>query len=92
YVRTSRPRQRQTIPGSHTDAVLALNWNREHRHVLASGSGDNTVKVWDVTTQQCSATLTHHSDKVQGVAWHPVEATVMATVGYDRVLALLDAR
>ncbi|CAN0480836.1 unnamed protein product, partial [Ectocarpus sp. 8 AP-2014] len=68
-------------PGSHTDAVLALSWNREHRHVLASGSGDNTVKVWDVTTQQCSATLTHHSDKVQGVAWHPVEATVMATVG-----------
>ncbi|CAM9705737.1 unnamed protein product [Ectocarpus sp. 4 AP-2014] len=87
-----KPRKRQTIPGSHTDAVLALSWNREHRHVLASGSGDNTVKVWDVTTQQCSATLMHHSDKVQGVAWHPVEATVVATVGYDRVLALLDAR
>ncbi|CAM9261042.1 unnamed protein product, partial [Scytosiphon promiscuus] len=87
-----KPRKRQTVPGSHTDAVLALSWNREHRHVLASGSGDNTVKVWDVTTQQCSATLTHHSDKVQGVSWHPVEATVMATVSYDRKLALLDAR
>eukprot|EP00903_Cladosiphon_okamuranus_P013694 g12751.t1 len=87
-----KPRKRQTVPGSHTDAVLALSWNREHRHVLASGSGDDTVKVWDVTTQQCSATLTHHGDKVQGVSWHPVEATVMATVGYDRVLALLDAR
>lgn len=24
---------------------MALSWNREHRHVLASGSGDNTVKV-----------------------------------------------
>ncbi|CAM9921529.1 unnamed protein product, partial [Laminaria digitata] len=87
-----KARRRQTVPGSHTDAVLSLSWNREHRHVLASGSGDNTVKVWDITTQRCSATLTHHSDKVQGVAWHPVEATVIATVGYDRVLALLDAR
>ncbi|CAM9877506.1 unnamed protein product, partial [Choristocarpus tenellus] len=49
-------------------------------------------QVWDITTQQCSATLTHHKDKVQAVVWHPEEATVIATMGYDKVLALLDAR
>lgn len=52
----------------------------------ASSPASSTGKVWDVTTQQCSATLTHHSDKVQGVSWHPVEATVMATVRYVVVL------
>ena len=80
------------LPGSHADAVLGLAWNQEYCNVLASGSADRTVKIWDVATQQATLTLTLHVDKVQAVKWRPVEASLLLSGGFDRRLFLSDLR
>lgn len=36
-------------PGSHTDAITTLSLNHSNLSVLASGSVDTTVKVWDLS-------------------------------------------
>jgi len=88
----------KALPGSaeeakaHDGAVLCLNGSAFNRNVLASGSADETVKVWDVADGSCVHTYSHHTDKVQCVRWHPTEQAVMLSAAFDRRLGLLDVR
>jgi periodic tryptophan protein 1 len=77
---------------AHDGPVLALHGSAFNRAVLASGSGDNTVKIWDVAENSCVHTYTHHQNKVQCVKWHPTEQAVLLSASFDRRLALLDVR
>lgn len=77
---------------SHKDAVMSLSWNNVQREYLASGSADNTVKIWDIESSHCACTLEHHSDKVQSVAFHPSTAEKLLTGSFDRTICLVDVR
>jgi WD40 repeat protein len=44
----------QTLTG-HTDRILALNYSPDGK-LLVSSSGDETIKLWDLTTGECTTT------------------------------------
>ena len=57
-----------TYPG-HTGTVYSVAWSPDGREI-ASGSGDNTVQVWEAMTGK--RLLTHTgTDSVNSVAWSP---------------------
>uniref|UniRef100_A0A0E0QVJ0 NLE domain-containing protein n=2 Tax=Oryza TaxID=4527 RepID=A0A0E0QVJ0_ORYRU len=58
-----------TIAG-HTEAVLAVSFSPDGR-CLASGSGDTTVRFWDLSTQTPLFTCKGHKNWVLCIAWSP---------------------
>jgi len=80
------------LPGSHTDAVMCLSLNSSRNYILASGSADASVKIWDLNKQKCLHTINSHKGKVQSVKWHPIEEGILATASFDRKLCLADIK
>ena len=56
---------------------------------VVSGSSDNTLKVWDMATGRCVATLEGHSREVNGVAISPDGRRVVSGSG-DYTLKVWD--
>lgn len=58
-----------TIPG-HSEAVIAVSFSPDGRY-LASGSGDMTVRFWDVNTETPHFTCKAHTHWILHIAWSP---------------------
>ncbi|PKI62946.1 notchless protein homolog [Punica granatum] len=58
-----------TITG-HAEPVLSVSFSPDGKQ-LASGSGDTTVRLWDLNTQTPMFTCTGHKNWVLCIAWSP---------------------
>ncbi|TKB94872.1 MAG: hypothetical protein E8D41_02855 [Nitrospira sp.] len=60
-----------TILHGHSDSIQTVAWSPNGK-TLASGSKDNSIRLWDVVTyRSLGPQLKGHSDTVETVAWSP---------------------
>ena len=52
--------------------------------VIASGSEDRTVRLWDVETGSCKCTLSGHNDPVRSVCFSPCGTKIVSGGGLGK--------
>jgi WD40 repeat protein len=77
----------RTLTG-HTDWVNSVAFSPDGR-LLASGSSDRTIKLWDVATGREVRTLSGHTDIVTSVAFSP-DGRLLASGSDDKTIKLWD--
>ena len=62
---------------------------KENNQLVVSGSGDKTLRLWDVASGKCVKTLEGHSNGVNSVCFSKDDKLVVSG-SYDRTLRLWD--
>ncbi|TPX71315.1 hypothetical protein CcCBS67573_g06229 [Chytriomyces confervae] len=70
----------------HTEAVLIVSFSPDGS-MLATGSGDTTIRIWDLNTETPRHTLQGHTNWVQMLAWSP-DAKMLTSGSMDKTIRI----
>ncbi|KAA8585685.1 hypothetical protein FQN60_004379 [Etheostoma spectabile] len=72
---------------AHTAEVNCLSFNPYSEFILATGSADKTVALWDLRNLKLKLhSFESHKDEIFQVQWSPHNETILASSGTDRRL------
>ncbi|KAF1996423.1 WD40 repeat-like protein [Amniculicola lignicola CBS 123094] len=76
---------------AHADAVNCLAFHPDLESLLATGSADKTIAIWDLRNiEKPLHTLESHHDAVMSLQWHPQDTSILASSSYDRRICMWD--
>ncbi|KAF5401887.1 Chromatin assembly factor 1 subunit [Paragonimus heterotremus] len=89
--RTSNRSKPQHQVDAHTAEVNCLAFNPFSEFIIATGSADKTVALWDLRNLRLKLhSFESHRDEIFQVQWSPHNETILASSGTDRRLHVWD--
>ncbi|KAK9686045.1 WD domain, G-beta repeat [Popillia japonica] len=76
---------------AHNDKIYFLKFHSTAKDVLATGSYDMTIKIWDLTSLEMKIQLEGHTDQMFSFAWSPCGSRC-ATVSKDGRIRVYEPR
>lgn len=77
---------------AHTDAINCLAFHPKFESILATGSADKTIALWDLRNFDTKIhSYEGHRDPVVNLEWHPQDDAILASSSYDRRICMWDA-
>ncbi|KAI0320261.1 WD40-repeat-containing domain protein [Amylostereum chailletii] len=75
----------------HNNGIFDVSWSASD-DLLATASGDNTVRITDPITGKILYNLDGHTTTVKAVVWNPSNPSLLSTGGRDGCICLWDLR
>lgn len=95
HIKVGRIPADHPLVGGHKGPVLDISWCPHNDNIIASGSEDCVVKIWQIPDGGLSRTLTDpvvdlvfHQRRVGLVLWHPSALNVLLTAGSDNQVVI----
>ena len=76
-----------TLQG-HRGSIWSVAWSPDGKQ-LATGSWDNSIKLWEANTGKLQHTVQGHKNRVQKIAWSP-DGKHLASCGWDGAIKIWD--
>ncbi|KAI9189125.1 peroxisomal targeting signal 2 receptor [Blastocladiella emersonii ATCC 22665] len=71
------------------DGLFDLAWSESHEAQLVTGSGDGSIKLWDIGLNEFPvANWAEHQREVFSVNWNQVDKSQFASASWDRTIKL----